>query len=232
MTQSNLQTFCFEGKDVRFVGDALDNAIFDADDVLGIFGLSYDCCPLVLRDKTGFTVEDIVGLKYLSLDDFLSLMGQGKAEEWAKECTAFVEKHILFTQELSHLGNLLAENFFWQGLCSALSQSAHSKDSQEAKEKDIQNRIAADFSGATEVGTPAGRIDVLTDSEVIEVKAAQNWKNAIGQVLAYQTYYPEKTPRVHLFGSKKGIYRVIEDAKYICASLGISLTWEFYSERE
>ena len=44
--------------------------------------------------------------------------------------------------------------------------------------------------GESEVETPAGFIDVLRETEVIEVKYYRQWKHGLGQVLAYQSYYP------------------------------------------
>lgn len=70
----------------------------------------------------------------------------------------------------------------------------------EPDERVIRDRIAHLEDGQTEVPTPAGRIDVLTMREVIEVKRVRQWKDAIGQVLAYAMHYPEHTPRVHLYG--------------------------------
>jgi hypothetical protein len=40
----------------------------------------------------------------------------------------------------------------------------------------------------------------LTDTEIIEVKDVQAWKSAIGQVLVYQLEFPDRQPRIHLFG--------------------------------
>lgn len=67
-------------------------------------------------------------------------------------------------------------------------------------EKSHQNKLAKMLDGDVEVVTKTGRIDVLTDTEIIEVKEVQLWKNAIGQVLVYQLEFPDRQARIHLFG--------------------------------
>lgn len=61
--------------------------------------------------------------------------------------------------------------------------------------------LAMKLGGKREVSTPAGFIDVLTESQLIEVKAVVCWKHAVGQVLMYGLYYPLHQKRIHLFGS-------------------------------
>ncbi|AFZ03914.1 hypothetical protein Cal6303_5024 [Calothrix sp. PCC 6303] len=46
-------------------------------------------------------------------------------------------------------------------------------------------------------------IDLITDTEVIEVKDIKNWKHAVGQIFAYWYYLDnrdELSPRIYLFG--------------------------------
>ena len=63
-----------------------------------------------------------------------------------------------------------------------------------------RDRLSQKLKGRTEVSTPVGRIDILTKTEVIEVKEVSDWKAAIGQVKAYGRYYPKHRQRIHLFG--------------------------------
>jgi hypothetical protein len=51
-----------------------------------------------------------------------------------------------------------------------------------------------------EVITPVGRIDILTNTELIEIKTWKKWKDALGQVLCYGTYYPSHQKRIHFYG--------------------------------
>ncbi|OUL28259.1 hypothetical protein BV375_18380 [Nostoc sp. 106C] len=56
--------------------------------------------------------------------------------------------------------------------------------------------------------TLVGLADLITDTEIIEVKNINNWKHAVGQIFAYW-YFASKyenlvkkqlQPRIHLFG--------------------------------
>ena len=63
--------------------------------------------------------------------------------------------------------------------------------------------LAKALGGQREYQVPTGFIDVLTDSQVIEVKHFACWKHAVGQVCMYGLYFPLKQKRVHLFGRCK-----------------------------
>lgn len=67
-------------------------------------------------------------------------------------------------------------------------------------EKGVRDRLHQALGGAIEVTTAFGRIDLLTDTEVIEVKEIKSWKAALGQVLVYGSLFPEHRKRLHLFG--------------------------------
>ncbi|GAQ88709.1 hypothetical protein KFL_004530140 [Klebsormidium nitens] len=66
-------------------------------------------------------------------------------------------------------------------------------------EKEVQRRLQKDEGGAAEVPCKYGRVDLLTDTEVVEVKAIGAWKHALGQALAYSGCFPDHSPRIHLF---------------------------------
>jgi hypothetical protein len=66
-------------------------------------------------------------------------------------------------------------------------------------EAEVRDRLAESVRGVVEVRCPAGVIDVLTDTEVIEVKQVRAWKGALGQVLVYGDSYPNRQKRLHLF---------------------------------
>jgi hypothetical protein len=74
-----------------------------------------------------------------------------------------------------------------------------------------------------EVSTPTGRIDILTDSELIEVKEYSNYKSAIGQLICYGNSYPEHKLRLHLFNVKE---KSVDHIKVICDNLDIKFTYE------
>jgi hypothetical protein len=64
----------------------------------------------------------------------------------------------------------------------------------------ISNKLNQNLNGRLEVNTLCGKIDILTDLEIIEVKEYRLWKSALGQILAYSYFYPDKQKRIHLFG--------------------------------
>ena len=87
-----------------------------------------------------------------------------------------------------------------------------------------RDHLAKQLNGQVEVSTPAGRIDILTKTEVIEVKRASGWKSAIGQIISYGKFYPHHRQRIHLFG--KLTESKLKAIKDICEAQNICLTWE------
>lgn len=92
-------------------------------------------------------------------------------------------------------------------------------------EKKIRNRLHSQLGGLTEVMTPVGRIDLLTESEIIEVKQIPDWKGALGQVLVYSAFYPEHQKRIHLFGSQTELEK-LTDVEAACLSFNVLVTGE------
>ena len=92
---------------------------------------------------------------------------------------------------------------------------------RDARELRFCSELATAIGGKTEQWNEAGRVDVLTDSYVIEVKQARNWKHAIGQVLVYASYYPDKAPVVYLIGDDVANYTTV--AQQHCNRFGIRL---------
>jgi hypothetical protein len=87
-----------------------------------------------------------------------------------------------------------------------------------------RDQLAEKLKGKVEVNTEAGRIDILTATEVIEVKRVSGWKGAIGQVKSYGRYYPKHSLRIHLFGKlTETRLRMIQG---VCQSEGILVTYE------
>jgi hypothetical protein len=88
-----------------------------------------------------------------------------------------------------------------------------------------RDKLARELGGKTEVYIDkVGRIDVLTNTEIIEVKNTKGWKSAIGQIKSYGQYYPKHKMRVHLFG--KLTESRLETIQRVCNLEGITLTWE------
>ena len=99
----------------------------------------------------------------------------------------------------------------------------------------LSRAIAKKFKGKTEVQVKGvGKIDVLTDQSVIECKTAVNWKNGLGQVLAYGYYYPNRQKWLVLFSVGSDILLKQRDNTFdtvnmlnqiaeICLSYGVLL---------
>lgn len=89
----------------------------------------------------------------------------------------------------------------------------------------VRDRLHAQLGGLAEVSTPAGRIDLLTDSEIIEVKSYQSWKAALGQILVYSAFYPKHQKRIHLFGTAAELAK-LADIQAACLGFDVCVTGE------
>ena len=80
--------------------------------------------------------------------------------------------------------------------------SRKSKRKVHRPNKGQEKRVVNYFRhlGKSEVKTPLGRIDLLTDKFLLEFKVYGNAKEALGQVLTYSHYHPRKYKMVVLFG--------------------------------
>ena len=94
-------------------------------------------------------------------------------------------------------------------------------DSNNTVEKEIKFRLQKELGGLIEVETIDGFIDLLTDTEIIEIKTGENWKHALGQILVYSTYYPDHTKRIHLFDIKPD-----ENIESMCNKFNVSISYE------
>jgi len=90
-------------------------------------------------------------------------------------------------------------------------------------ERDVRDRLQSQLGGVAEAYTKYGLIDLLTDTELIEVKAVDRWKDAIGHIVAKSEKYPTHKKRLHLFGPEAPILEHIES---ICDRLNIQVTYE------
>lgn len=107
---------------------------------------------------------------------------------------------------------------------SNLAKQTERKRERKLEEHRVRDKLSKALNGRTEVETPAGDIDVLTDKEIIEIKEAISWKDAIGQVIAYQNYYPSRKKRIHLFKMSKRFRKEVVES--VCKLLDIKVTYE------
>jgi hypothetical protein len=68
-------------------------------------------------------------------------------------------------------------------------------------ERMVRDWLQSQIGGIAEAPSPDGPIDLLTDEEVVEVKAIQNWKDGIGHVLVKALNYPNHYKCLLLFGA-------------------------------
>ena len=105
------------------------------------------------------------------------------------------------------------------------SNSSVNKPKRKRSESYYRDKLAKSLNGKTEVVIPGGRIDILSDSQIIEVKHIRNWKAALGQIIVYGSYYPHHQKRIHLFGweNNDAQMRLIKDQ---CQKQNITATFE------
>ncbi len=77
-------------------------------------------------------------------------------------------------------------------------------------EHNIVLKLNNKLNGQLEVNTQCGKIDIITDTEIIEVKEYKLWKHALGQILVYGYYYPNKNKRIHLFNCENNNMNIIK----------------------
>ena len=116
-----------------------------------------------------------------------------------------------YSNAVSKLGdlNLLPE---W---CS-IKRKAH-------PERDVRDRLQSQLGGKVEAYTKYGLIDLLTETELIEIKTVDRWKDAVGHILAKAHKYPNHAKRLHLFSSEEPILETIEQ---VCTPHDIRVTFE------
>lgn len=105
-----------------------------------------------------------------------------------------------------------------------IKADSHNRNSQQSTERKIQMRLEKELKGKTNVVVPVGYIDVLTSTEIIEIKQASDWKYAVGQVMCYALYYPSHQKRLHLFGDTHEKFQQL--VQECCLNLNIRVTWE------
>lgn len=92
-------------------------------------------------------------------------------------------------------------------------------------ESRISDKLAQEIQGEREFTIPNThlRIDIKTTTQIIEVKRFRVKTTAIGQLLYYGTYYPDKSLRIHLFECDSKRDLIFEK---ICKNINIEVTYE------
>ena len=71
----------------------------------------------------------------------------------------------------------------------------------DIKKTQLMVKLAKQFNAEMEVATLAGYIDLLNEDTIISIKESSLWKQALGEILIYSTYYPLKKKIIYLFGN-------------------------------
>lgn len=97
----------------------------------------------------------------------------------------------------------------------------------EAKKELIEELVEQGYSVHTEVQTIVGRIDIVTEHEIIEVKKYNNWKHAVGQILMYGNTIEGlgKQKRIHLFTIDEEESIPVSVIVNACTTVGIAVTF-------
>ncbi|MEM9766480.1 MAG: hypothetical protein AAF892_01185 [Cyanobacteria bacterium P01_D01_bin.71] len=146
------------------------------------------------------------------------------AQYWMHEASKGNLKAIALVENLV---NQNPEAISVAPLLTSLSKRQNKQHDSEARE---QARLAKKLNGKTAVVTPVGKADLVTESEIIEVKLFKNWQRALGQVLAYGTYFPEKQKRIHLVGSVE--IELLKKIIAIASNLSVRVSLELLDLQE
>lgn len=122
--------------------------------------------------------------------------------------------------KLSELNYELGIKTFGNNFKQHVAFSKISKNKVIRTEEMIQKEFVENYGGLREVLTPVGKIDVLTDKHIIEIKRAKAWKGAVGQLLMYSHYYPNHQKILYLFEINKCVD--LELIEYHCGEFNIT----------
>jgi hypothetical protein len=94
-------------------------------------------------------------------------------------------------------------------------------------ERIVASRLSAALAGEEQVQCANGRIDILTTTEVIEVKRFHLWKAAMGQVQVYREDFPKLGARLHLFATAEDdVMGRLARVSKMCAKFDVRVTFE------
>ena len=119
------------------------------------------------------------------------------------------------------------ETSYWDKMNNYLKTSIYHKDNTEQL---VRDNLSKQLDGATEIINENGYIDIVTETQIIEVKHIDNWKHALGQILAYcsDDKFNHLQPRIHLFNDNKKIIETEIKNKIIktCKKYNCIVTFE------
>ena len=98
------------------------------------------------------------------------------------------------------------------------------RNDPDVKEYNVQIKVERE-TGGKPAKCPIGFADIVSDTEIIEIKVWKRYREAIGQLLTYSVFFPNKQKRLHFFGHKPDD-ETLEAINEICVKYNISLTYE------
>ena len=149
---------------------------------------------------------------------------QRKLEQHFEECVDFITKKSIKTQQEGT--RTISRPYTEIRLtiaCFEKMKSYRRENLPKCNEKLIQQKLHEKKRGQIEVATPVGNIDLLTSSELIEIKDKNNWKSALGQVIAYGYYYPSHRKVIYLFGNAHSKFK--ETVEEVCRKNNVYVRW-------
>jgi hypothetical protein len=93
-------------------------------------------------------------------------------------------------------------------------------DYDNDRERKIQSLYAKKIRAKTDIETPVGLIDLVTDESIIEIETYKNWMSSLGQLFAYGCFEKDKQKKLILFDADGNKIRAI---KTICKRYDIKL---------
>lgn len=89
------------------------------------------------------------------------------------------------------------------------------------REKEIQTYLHDKLGGSIEVPCEGDYIDLLTETQIIEIKNIKKWKHALGQILVYSDDYPNHEKVLYLFGTCENTERIEKH----CDKFGVTVKY-------
>jgi hypothetical protein len=134
--------------------------------------------------------------------------------------SAFGVRVSIWLETLKNRDSKIADEY----LTSILDMVA---DRSKQVERDVRQRLAVTLGGEECVIGQFGEIDLVTATEVIEIKFVKRWTHALGQVLAHAKSMPGKLPRVHFFGqSEDFLFGILDHIKLLYDDFHVEITHE------
>jgi hypothetical protein len=180
----------------KYINDQLpENCVASAVEVDGV---------LEIIQKAGFSATGLRIYFYLEMR-----MLKGEQPDLNQICQDLNIAHSTFKKWLPKIQA-------WSGVAKWLELPC-----RRGPERQIQLRLHKELGGDMEAYTPIGPVDLVTKTEIIEIKRVEDWKTAFGQAKSHS--FPKHAKRIHLFGeSSKQLKKITAH----CQMFDVMVTFE------